>query len=127
VVPALPQILENLSAQYQRIGSAWTLKELFAEFWTMSTAERARAFFAFWRQHVLASENAPMVSAMRTIERHLENLVTYASMPITNAAAESMNSRIQLVKFRSRGFRSAARFERAIMFHCGGLDMSPAT
>jgi transposase len=48
-------------------------------------------------------------------------------MPITNAMAEGINSRIQLIKFRSRGFRNATRFERAIMFHCGGLDMDPAT
>jgi transposase len=121
------KILENLSVKYERIGSAWTHKELFAEFWKAATSESARAFFAFWRDQVLAGGNAAMIEAMKTLERHLDNLVTYAAIHITNAASESMNSRIQLVKFRSRGFRSAARFERAIMFHCGGLDMSPAT
>jgi len=68
-----------------------------------------------------------MITAGRTIERHLENILTYLQMPITNAAAEGMNSRIQLLKFRARGFRNASRFERAIMFHLGGLDLNPPT
>jgi transposase len=41
--------------------------------------------------------------------------------------AEGINGRIQLINFRSRGFRNQARFDRAIMFHCAGLDMNPAT
>ncbi len=120
-------ILDALSAQYHRLGKAWSQKELFSEFWNASTAEDARTFFEHWRSEVIAAANAPMIDAMRTIERHLSNLLTYTALRITNAASESMNSRIQLVKFRSRGFRSAARFERMIMFQCGGLDMNPAT
>ncbi|MBV9646990.1 MAG: hypothetical protein JO043_05980 [Candidatus Eremiobacteraeota bacterium] len=38
-----------------------------------------------------------------------------------------MNSRIQMVKFRSRGFRNISRFERAIYFRLAGVDMNPAT
>ncbi len=68
-----------------------------------------------------------MVDAANTLRRHLANNLTYIEMPIMDAATESINSRIQLIKFRARGFRSASRFERAIMFYCGGLDLCPAT
>jgi len=38
-------------------------------------------------------------------------------------AAEGVNSRIQAVKARCRGFQD--RFAAAILFHLGGLDLSP--
>ena len=119
--------LEALRMKYVRLGIAWANKENFAEFWRASTQDIARLFFEDWFAAVEGTFNAPMISAAQTIKRHLENLLTYISMPITNAMSEGMNSRIQLIKFRSRGFRNQDRFERAIMFHCGGLDMNPAT
>ncbi len=44
-----------------------------------------------------------------------------------NGGAESINSRIKLVKVRARGFRNKQRFINAIYFHLGGLDLYPAT
>lgn len=34
-------------------------------------------------------------------------------------------SKIQEVKYRARGYRNRANFRRAILFHCGGLDLYP--
>jgi len=119
--------LEGLRKRYFRLGIAWSNKEHFTEFWRSSTREAAQQFFDDWFKSVCETFNQPMVDAAHTLRRHLANILTYVTMPITNAASESINSRIQLLKFRSRGFRNATRFERAIMFHCGGLDMSPAT
>jgi transposase len=119
--------LIGMSYQYIRLGIAWGQKEQFAEFWKAETEMAARAFFSEWYERVKFSMNPPMTKAATTIQRYFENVVTYLKAKVTNAASESMNSRIQLLKFRSRGFRNPARFERAILFHCGGLDMKPAT
>ena len=40
-------------------------------------------------------------------------------------ASESINSKIQWVKYTARGFRSTKNFVTAIYFHCGGLDLMP--
>ena len=45
----------------------------------------------------------------------------------TNGPAESINSRIQMVKARTRGYRNYDRFVVAILFRLGGLDLSPRT
>jgi len=37
------------------------------------------------------------------------------------------NSRIKMVKVRSRGFGNKDRFKSAIYFHLGGLDLYPET
>jgi hypothetical protein len=44
---------------------------------------------------------------------------------VPNATAESLNAKIQMIKFRARGYRNEGRFEAAILFHCGGLDLYP--
>jgi transposase len=56
---------------------------------------------------------------------HLENILAYLRIPITNAAAEGLNGKIQLIKYRAQGYRNADRFEWAIFFRLGGLDLSP--
>lgn len=59
----------------------------------------------------------------RLIARHIENILTYLRIPITNAASESVNSKIQWFRYQARGFRNEARFMRVILFHCGGLAL----
>ncbi len=40
--------------------------------------------------------------------------------------AKGLNSKIQMLKYRAHGYRNDKRFEAVIMFHLGGLDLSPA-
>jgi transposase len=44
---------------------------------------------------------------------------------VTNAASESINAKIQWVKYTARGFRNKNNFRIAILFHWGGLDLAP--
>jgi transposase len=62
-----------------------------------------------------------MIEKARMIQRRFANIITYLRLRITNAASESINSKIQWVKYTARGFRSKKNFVTAIYFHCGGL------
>ena len=68
-----------------------------------------------------------MIEKARMIKRRFENIVTYLKHRVTNAASESLNSKIQWVKYTARGFRNKNNFVTAIYFHCGGLDLMPST
>nr|VFK02430.1 MAG: Transposase [Candidatus Kentron sp. LFY] len=46
-------------------------------------------------------------------------------LKVTNGPAEGINSRIKMIKVRSRGFRNKYRFVTAIYFHLGGLNLYP--
>ena len=70
---------------------------------------------------------APMLEKARMLKRRFENIVTYLKHRITNAASESINSKVQWVKYTARGFRNKANFVTAIYFHCGRLDLMPET
>ena len=59
------------------------------------------------------------------LKRRFENIITYLHHPITNALSESINSKIQWVKYTARGFRNKRNFQVAIYFHCGRLDLAP--
>jgi transposase len=61
------------------------------------------------------------------LKRRFENIIAYLTHPITNATSESINAKIQWVKYTARGFRDKQNFINAIYFHCGGLDLDPGT
>jgi hypothetical protein len=55
------------------------------------------------------------------------NVLTYFQHPITNVVSEGLNSKVQTIKKMAYGFRNREHFKTAIYFHCGGLDLYPAT
>src|SRR5215472_7709965 len=61
------------------------------------------------------------------LKRRFENIITYLTHSISNATSESINANIQWVKYTARGFRNKQNFINAIYFHCGGLDLAPAS
>jgi len=67
-----------------------------------------------------------MIYAARMLKKRLPNVLTYLKHQITNATSESLNAKIQWVKYTARGYRNFNNFIDAIYFHCGGLDLAPA-
>ena len=83
------------------------------------------AILSWWYGWATRSRLPEMISVAATLKRHFNNIITYIKTPITNATSESINSKIQKLKIRANGYRSASRFADAIMFHCGGMDLYP--
>ena len=85
----------------------------------------ARKHFRWWYNWALRCRLEPIIEVARMLKRRFENIITYLRHRVTNAASESLNSRIQWVKYTARGFRNKQNFIHAIYFHCGGLDLAP--
>ena len=68
-----------------------------------------------------------MIDAAKLIARHLPNVLTYFAHRVTNAVAEGLNSKIATVQKRACGYRNPNNFKIAVYFHCGGLNLYPAT
>lgn len=127
---------ENLDERFQeafaslkqsdlKVSRAWAIKELFRDFWGYKTRGWGRRHFKKWYSWAIRSRLKPVKKVARMLKRHLDNLLNYFEHPITNAASEGMNSRIQMVKSNARGFRSFQGYRTSILFYCGGLDMAP--
>lgn len=108
-----------------KVAKAWSLKELFNHFWTMSHTQSASHFFARWFDEVMKSGLAPMKKVAKMLRKHLQNILTYFDSYLTNAISEGFNSKIQAIKSNARGYRSFENFRISILFHCGKLDMAP--
>jgi transposase len=109
-----------------KTARAWALKEAAMALYGYVYERPARKHFRWWHGWAVRSRLQPMIETARMLKRRLENILTYLRHRITNAASESINSKIQWVKYTARGFRNKRNFQTAIYFHCGGLDMAPS-
>jgi transposase len=108
-----------------KTARAWALKETGRAIYEYHYARPARKHFRWWHGWAVRSRLKPMIDVARMLKRRFENIITYLKHQITNAGSESINAKIQWVKYTARGFRNKKNFQTAIYFHCGGLDLSP--
>lgn len=116
---------EGIRGANLKTGRAWAMKESLRKFWKYHYPKRAEAYFRRWYYWVTHSRLTPMIKAAKTLKAHLANIMTYFRHRISNAVAEGLNSKIQMVKEMACGFRNREHYKKAIYFHCGGLDLYP--
>ncbi len=108
-----------------KAGRAWSIKEMFSEFWTYSYQASAEKFFSRWYWWATHSRLKPVIEVAKMLKRHFENIITYLRHQITNAITEGFNSKIQSIKANARGYRNFANYRIAILFYCGKLSLFP--
>jgi transposase len=108
-----------------KTARAWALKEAAMVLFHYSREGPARKHFRCWYNWATHSRLKPMIETARMLKRRLPNILTYLAHRITNATSESLNAKIQWVKYTARGFRNKNNFRTAIYFHCGGLNLAP--
>ena len=69
----------------------------------------------------------PMKKFCATIRNHWNEILHYFKHPYTNAILEGMNSIIQNIKRRARGFRNDEYFKTMIYLGCGKLNLNIQT
>ncbi len=108
-----------------KTARAWALKETAMALYSYIYERPARKHFRWWHNWAVRSRLKPMIEVARMLKRRFENVITYLRHRITNASSESINAKIQWVKYTARGFRNKRNFIHAIYFHGGSLDLAP--
>jgi len=121
------QFLRRARRSGLKTSRAWALKEEFMRFWNYRYRGAADRHFLTWYAWAIRSRLEPVKRVARMVQRYYENIATYFKHPITNAATEGLNAAIQRAKSMARGFRNPKRFQMAIYFHCGDLDLYPTS
>lgn len=106
-------------------GKAWLWKEDLRLLWQMGTYERAHRWLSNLVRRARRMKLGPIIKVAEMLKSHRDQVLNYYAHPITNAAAEGINSVIDRVQRRAAGFRSFKSMRLAILFHCGGLDLYP--
>jgi transposase len=125
LTPEQSKEFANLRKTLSCVGRAWQLREAFKQFWRYSYKGSAKNFFKRWYFWATHSRLPSMIYVARRLKKHLNQLLNYINHPLTNAASEGINSRIQSIRARGRGFRSFDNFRATILFHLGGLELYP--
>jgi hypothetical protein len=89
-----------------KTARAWAMKETAMSLYTYTYEGPACKHFRWWYGWAVRSRLAPMIQVAGMLKRRFENIITYLKHRITNAASESINSKIQWVKYTARDFRN---------------------
>jgi transposase len=116
---------EALRKSSLKAARAWAIKDMARRLWSYGLRGWAMKAWKRWVKWALSSRLEPMRHAARAIRDRLWGIVNAIVLKVTNAAAESINAKIQWIKSQACGFRNRERFRQAIYFHCGGLDLYP--
>lgn len=108
-----------------KTARARAIKETLRDLWDYRSPIWARKFFTQWFGWARRSQLDPIKKVALTLQRHLDNILTYCTHRITNGVAEGLNSKIMSIKRKARGHRNKENFKTAIYFFCGGLDLYP--
>ena len=120
------ELLDTILLQLElKTVQAFQMKEEFKQFFEAQTIPEATIFFNKWFLKVADSNNVQLIKVAKMFKKHFEGLINYTTHRISNAIAESLNSKIQQLKAKARGFSSPAAFRIAILFHLGKLDLYP--
>lgn len=108
-----------------KTARAWAIKEFAMSLWHYSSKTWADKGWKKWLSWAVRSRLEPIKKVSKTIKEHLWGILNAIVLKVSNGPAEGLNSRIKMIKVRSRGFRNKERFSNAIYFHLGGLDLYP--
>jgi transposase len=116
------QVLRSIAA---KTGRAWAIRELAMSLWGYQSRAWAHKAWHGWFQWAIRSRLPPIKRVARMIHDNLWGILNAIVLRADNAMAESVNSKIKILKIRARGYRNRQRFKNAILFHYGGLNLYP--
>jgi transposase len=102
---------------------AWYLKEAFQLFWFYHQPARASAHLTKWIRSAMRSKLEAFKKFAQMIRSHLDGILPWTKVRVSNGAVEGMNNKIKSISHRSFGFRTAANFIAAIYHCCARLPL----
>jgi transposase len=116
---------EEIRAANFEVSRAWEARENFKEVFKNASLEESEAIFLEWFEAVKESEIKEVIKVAGMFGNHLRGVLNAMTSNLSNATAERLNGKIQLLKSIGRGYRKFENFRSAILFFYGKLDLFP--
>lgn len=116
---------EEIRAANYEVSKAWQAREDFKQSFQNASVEEAEEIFANWNQAVKKSGIAEVIKVAEMFANHLRGVLNAMTSTTSNAIAERLNGKIQLLKSVGRGYRKFENFRSAILFFYGKLSLFP--
>lgn len=105
-------------------SQCWVMKELARYLWHRRYDDHSRKLWQEWMVMAKDTGIPLMVSVARMVAKRLYGILNAIKNRVSNGNAESLNSKIRLLRIKSRDFRNKERFKLGVMFHYGKLNMA---
>lgn len=114
----------RLAGTAQKTLKAHLIKERFRDIYqaeSLYVFKKLLKKWYFWASH---SRIKPIIDAARSIKKHWDGIIRWKETGYTNAILEGLNSIIQAVKARARGYRNPENFKTMVYLVTGKLNFS---
>ena len=105
------------------IVRAYYLKESFQLFWEYKQVKRAEDLLRKWMSSAMRSRLEPFKRFVKMLRSHLDGILPWTKLRLSNGAVEGMNNKIKSISHRSFGFRTVQHFIAAIYHCCAKLPL----
>ncbi len=107
------------------VGRAWQARQNFTGAFENVTLQESEAIYQQWHEGVVESGIKEVIKVAQMFASHLPGVLEAMTSGWSNARAERLNGKIQLLKTVARGYRQFQNFRSAILFFYGKLDLYP--
>ena len=116
---------EEIRQANLEVSRAWEARENFKAVFKNASLDASAAIFAAWHEAVKATGIKEVMKVAQMFSTHLRGVLNAMTSQLSNAMAERLNGKIQLLKAIGRGYRRFENFRSAILFFNGKLSLFP--
>jgi len=113
-----------LSKRYPRTGRAYRIVSGLDDFYASRNAGEAETLFHSLYSWMRRCRLQPMKNAAETLLRHKDKILNYFSNRLTNAICEGINSMVQAMKRKARGYKTFEGYAAMIYLVAGKLQLA---
>ena len=118
--------LSDVERSYKPLYRAYLLKEALRLALSRKQPWRARRDLMEWIRWAARARLDPFKRVARTIRKHIDGIVAYVELRLTNGLVEGINAKSRMIARRAYGFHSAHALMAMIMLCSGGIELEPA-
>lgn len=107
------------------VSYVWRLKESFKSLFGCKDFQEAFGRFSDWNSFVIWEAIPELSKVAKMFSNHIQGVCNALVETASNAMAERLNGKIQIIKTIGRGYRKFDNFRSAILFFNGGLNLYP--
>lgn len=105
------------------IVKAYLLKEDLRRFWHYRSSAWAEGHLRQWLWRAAHSRLAPFKKFARMLRTHLDGVLAWTRIRVTNGALEGMNNKVKIISHRPYGYRTAWTYIVNIYHCCAELPL----
>jgi transposase len=105
------------------IVKAYLLKEDLRRFWTYRSTAWAGGHLLQWLWRASHSRLEPFKKLARMLRTHLDGVLVWTQLRVSNGALEGMNNKVKVISHRAYGYRTAWTYIANVYHCCAALPL----